>query len=210
MPKSITCAVSPGSRSITLSGLMSRWTMPRNSASSSERATCAAMSQRPRRRHRPGAQRLAHGLALDEAHDEEVPSLVDAGVEQGDGVGRAQQRGDVRLADEAVAEGLVRRQVGVEQLDRDARPRCGCRWPRRPRPCRRCRAGRQARSWRSCPAGRGEASGQPSEIRIARRRTSPHAMCAESTRSLMTYAEPQTLSRGCGRGPAPFPPRSRT
>ena len=120
MPKSSTCAVPSGSDSMTLSGFVSRWTMPRSSASSSERATWAAMRSARAGSSGPPRSDSRSVSPSTKRGDEEVAPLVEPGVEQRHGVRRAQQGGDVRLAIEAIPERLVGREVGMQQLDRDA------------------------------------------------------------------------------------------
>src|SRR5262249_6434395 len=62
------------------------------------------------------AQDPAQIRALDQLHHEVEPPLVLAGDDRPDDVGMVEARGDLGLAQEALAEALV---VAVEQLERD-------------------------------------------------------------------------------------------
>ena len=65
------------------------------------------------------AQHRAQVLALDVAHDLEQHAVLLARVVDRDDVRMVERRGDLRLRDEAAAEGRVVRQRGRDQLDGD-------------------------------------------------------------------------------------------
>ena len=107
--------------SITLAGLMSRWSRPASCASSSAAATWPRDRERLARLERPAAadDRGQVG-ALEVAHREpEVPVLLAGAVDLGD-VRVLHALGVLRLAQEALADLLVVREVGREDLQRGA------------------------------------------------------------------------------------------
>ena len=76
-------------------------------------------AQGARRLERPRTQQVAQLLALHQLHHQVVAAVLDPEVDQAGGVGGKQQRADVSLAGEALAERLVGLEVGVHQLHGD-------------------------------------------------------------------------------------------
>ena len=115
------CSPPPAGREIRMfAGLTSRWTSPRACAASSadaiwpRRPTARSGSRRPRL-----SQEARKVASLDVAHREEEHAVRLAGGVDRDDVRMLERRGDLRLAEEAIAEPLVARKLRSEHLERD-------------------------------------------------------------------------------------------
>ena len=121
MPKSSTFTT-PSSRTITFSGLMSRWTRPapvRRGERAARRRRASRRAWRRARRRRPSTSRSVR--PGDELHDDVRRAVVLADVEDGDGVRVIERRRGARLAEEAGRRPSPRWRVAVgDDLERDA------------------------------------------------------------------------------------------
>ena len=126
MPKSriLTTSRCPSrSTSMMFSGLRSRWTMPAACACSSPRRIWRMDRERPRRRHRPGRDRVGQRLARQELHHQEQRALGRAAeVGDGDDVRVGEAAGRLGLALEAARELFLAAQLGQQHLDREIAP----------------------------------------------------------------------------------------
>ena len=107
-----------GGREIRMfAGLTSRWTSPRACAASSAEAiwptrpTARSGSSRPETLEEPGQVAPLHVAHRDVEHAVRLAGVVDR-----DDVRMLERRGDLRLAEEALAEPLVRESSGVSTL----------------------------------------------------------------------------------------------
>ena len=112
MPKSVTSARPVSASMRMLSGLMSRWTIPRPCAYDSAHATSRIMRVATARRQRTArAQTLAERLAAHVRHGEEDEALGFADAIDRNDVRMRERRGHARLAQEALANVGARRRA---------------------------------------------------------------------------------------------------
>ena len=117
MPKSATTAWPPDS--MMFSGLMSRWTTPRSWAYCRALPTSRVIWSAVVERELPlPSEPLPERLALGERHHVVEQAAGLSRVVEREDVGMLQRRGDLDLAEEPLA-AEHRRQLGLEQLDRD-------------------------------------------------------------------------------------------
>ena len=111
----------PSGRSITFSGLRSRWTTPAAWAIVKADAICTAMSSASRRNIGSAGQTIAQRLAVDVFHRDEVrPSARPAQRMNRADVGIIERGGGTGLLLEAAHTVGIGRDCGREQLDGDA------------------------------------------------------------------------------------------
>jgi hypothetical protein len=103
----------------TFDGLTSRWTRPRACAASRAAAICPAIATGLFLRQGAAREQLLELGAVDVAHGDVQLAGDLAGVVDRDDVRVVDRGGEAGLAQEALAEALVLRELGGEDLQRD-------------------------------------------------------------------------------------------